>query len=150
MELPTDLHGSFLLGQHSRGREGCEELIPEEPRKGNGQDSNAETFRDHCHCRCSLWSVLKGDISDLRLLGHLGVFQSRTIVPLKMWLLQGNEAAMGALFFFFSQKQLEARFLDLGKRRERCWRTQKNVRASAGLTAPLRSAGLVGSVACER
>ena len=47
----------------------------------------------------------------MALRAPFGVYQSRTIVPLKMWLLRGNDAAMGA-FFFFSQKQLEVRVLD--------------------------------------
>lgn len=44
----------------------------------------------------------------MALRAPFGAFQSRAVVPLKMWLLQGNDAAMGD----FSQKQLEARFLD--------------------------------------
>lgn len=46
----------------------------------------------------------------MALRAPFGVYQSRTILPLKMCLLRGNDAAMGA--FFFSQKQLEVRFLD--------------------------------------
>ena len=54
----------------------------------------------------------------------MGVFQSRTIVPLKMWLLQGNEAAVGAFFFFFLKSNWRQDSWTQ-KRRERCWRTQK-------------------------
>lgn len=52
-----------------------------------------------------------------------------------MWLLQGNEAAMGALFFFFSQKQLEARFLDSEEKGVVLADTE-NVLASAGASRP--------------
>lgn len=44
----------------------------------------------------------------MALRAPFGAFQSRAVAPLKMWLLRGNDAAMGA----FSQKQSEARFLD--------------------------------------
>ena len=37
----------------------------------------------------------------MALRAPFGVYQSRTIVPLKMWFLRGNDAAMGAFFFFF-------------------------------------------------
>ena len=82
----------------------------------------------------------------MALRAPFGVYQSRTIVPLKMWLLRGNDAAMGAFFFFFSKATggeipgLRREGSGVGGHRKCLW-------LLLGLRGPVRGAGLAGSAA---